>query len=299
VIEGRPKDPAREWPTDIHVHIQPWEMMRPAALAMIERSREDLALLQSVRSNPAAFVAHLDANRIGRAGLINYVAPEVMGFTEDVNEWVSDFRDRAGGRVLGFGGIHPAACGNVRGEMRRLLDKLRLDGIKIHPPHQDLSPDGYRTGTCPELATVYTFCHERGVPVMFHTGTSVFPGARSRRGEPLLLDDVAVDFPGLKIIMAHGGRPLWTDQAFFLLRRHRNLWLDISGIPPKRLLESFPRIEEVSDRVLFGTDWPSPGVKSMRQNLDDFLALPLSEETKRRITRDNALALFPVREPAR
>jgi predicted TIM-barrel fold metal-dependent hydrolase len=95
--------------------------------------------------------------------------------------------------------------------------------------------------------------------------------------------------------MAHGGRPIWYEQAFFLMRRHKNVWLDISGIPPKKLLEAFPRLEEVSDRVLFGTDWPSPGVKSIRQNLDDFLALPMSAEAKKRITRDNALELFPVR----
>lgn len=293
--DPRPRDPAREWPTDVHVHVQPWEMMRPATLAVIERSREDLDLVKRLRSNPAAFVAWLDENRIGRAGVINYVAPEIMGFTAEVNEWAADFRERAGSRVIAFGGIHPPACGNVRGEMRRLLDRLRLDAIKIHPPHQDLSPDGYRTGACPELATVYGFCQERGVPIMFHTGTSIFPGARSRHGDPLLLDDVAVDYPGLKIIMAHGGRPFWSEKAFFLLRRHKNVWLDISGIPPKKLLDSFPRLEEVRERVLFGTDWPSPGVKSMRQNLDDFLALPISEDAKRRITRDNALELFPVR----
>jgi predicted TIM-barrel fold metal-dependent hydrolase len=293
----RPNDPAREWPTDVHVHIQPWEMMRPAALATIEKSRDDLVLLRNMRSNPGAFVAFLDQNRIGRAGIINYVAPDIMGFQPEVNEWVADFRDRAGARVLAFGGIHPPACTSVRGEMRRLLDRLRLDAIKIHPPHQDLAPDGYRTGACPELRTVYEFCHERGVPVMFHTGTSVFPGARSRLGDPLALDDVAVDFPGLKIIMAHAGRPLWTAEAFFLLRRHQNVWADISGIPPKKLLEAIPRLEEVSHRLLFGTDWPSPGVRSLRQNLDDFLALPVSEDAKRRITRDNALELFPVRGP--
>ena len=85
----------------------------------------------------------------------------------------------------------------------------------------------------------------------------------------------------------------WIFEAFFLLRRHKNCWLDISGIPPKTLLESFPRLDEIADRVLFGTDWPSPGVKSLRQNLDDVLALPLSADAKQRIVRHNALRLFP------
>ena len=76
---------------------------------------------------------------------------------------------------------------------------------------------------------------------MFHTGTSIFPGARNKYGDPIYIDDVAVDFPKLKILLAHGGRPLWMDTAFFLMRRHPNVYLDISGIPPKTLLKYFPR----------------------------------------------------------
>jgi predicted TIM-barrel fold metal-dependent hydrolase len=69
--------------------------------------------------------------------------------------------------------------------------------------------------------------------------------------------------------------------------------LDISGIPPKRLLDVLPRIPEMADRVLWGTDWPLKGVKSMRQNVQGFLSLPLSDAVKRKILFDNAAALFP------
>ena len=57
--------------------------------------------------------------------------------------------------------------------------------------------------------------------------------------------------------MAHGGRPLWMNTAFFLIRRHPNVFLDISGIPPKTLLKYFPRLEEIASKTLFGTDWPA------------------------------------------
>src|ERR1051325_394886 len=265
-------DPIRDWPADVHVHIQPWEMMHPAARETISGGRADAELIRACQEDPKALVDWLDSIRVGRVALINYVAPKIMGCTAEVNAWAARHRDGAQGRVIGFGGIHPPECGDVEGEMSRLLDEYCLDGIKIHPPHQDLSPDGYRTGECPALELVYEACQERGVPVMFHTGTSIFPGARSRRGDALVLDDVAVDFPRLKIILAHGGRPLWQNEAFFLVRRHRNVWLDISGIPPKSLLAAFPRLEEIADQVLFGTDWPSPGVKSLRDNLDQVLA---------------------------
>ena len=83
------------------------------------------------------------------------------------------------------------------------------------------------------------------------------------------------------------------DTATFLARRHPNVHLDISGIPPKKLLEYLPRLEDLADRCLWGTDYPSPGVASMKKNVEDFLALPLSEAAKARILWDNAEAVIP------
>jgi hypothetical protein len=82
------------------------------------------------------------------------------------------------------------------------------------------------------------------------------------------------------------------EAAFFVVRRHPNVFLEISGIPPSRLLEYFPRLEELAAKAVWGTDWPSPGIKSMRQNVDQFLALPLADTTKRRVLYDNALRVF-------
>ena len=65
-----------------------------------------------------------------------------------------------------------------------------------------------------ELEIIYRAAEANGIPVMFHTGTSIFPGARNKYGDPIYLDDVAVDFPKMKILLAHGGRPLWMDTAF-------------------------------------------------------------------------------------
>ncbi len=77
-------------------------------------------------------------------------------------------------------------------------------------------------------------------------------------------------------------------------RRHANVHLELSGIPPKRFLEYVPRLAEVADRAMFGTDWPSPGVRSIRRNVADFLALPLPDEARHRILWDNAARLYGV-----
>ena len=164
--------------------------------------------------------------------------------------------------------------------------------IKIHPPHQLLFPNDYLNGVR-ELEILYRAAEANGIPVMFHTGTSIFPGARNKYGDPIYVDDVAVDFPKLKILLAHGGRPLWMDTAFFLIRRHRNVYLDISSIPPKRLLQYFPRLPEIAHKTLFGTDWPGPGVPDVKRNMDEFRSLPLSEEIKATILGKTALTIWP------
>ncbi|MBI4769775.1 MAG: amidohydrolase family protein [Chloroflexi bacterium] len=133
---------------------------------------------------------------------------------------------------------------------------------------------------------------EYGAPVMFHTGTSIFPRARNKYGDPLYVDDVIADFPELKVILAHGGRPIWMDTALFLLRRSKNVFLDICSVPPKNLLSFFPWIERVAGQAMFGSDWPGPMVKDLGQNIEDFYALPLSEHSKRQILRETAERVF-------
>jgi predicted TIM-barrel fold metal-dependent hydrolase len=110
----------------------------------------------------------------------------------------------------------------------------------------------------------------------------------------MYVDDVAIDFPRLKILLAHGGRPLWMDTAFFLVRRHPNVYLDISGIPPKALLQYFPRLEEIAHKTLFGTDWPGPGVPDVAKNLSEFRSLPLPEPVKDQVLSKTALEVWPA-----
>ncbi len=128
---------------------------------------------------------------------------------------------------------------------------------------------------------------------MIHTGTSIFPAARNRFADPMAVDDVAVDFPGLTILLAHAGRPLYMETAVFLARRHPNVHLELSGIPPRKLLEYLPRLEELASKCVWGTDFPSPGVASMRKNVEEFVLLPLSDAAKERILWSNAAALVP------
>lgn len=279
---------------DLHVHVQPWDQLLPAVAAAMKRGRPDMADIERYIADPSAFCASLDTQGIARAALINYPSPDLMGFGPEVNDFVSSYRDRAPSRIIAFGGMHPRFTEDPEAEMRRLLDDLRLDGIKVHPPHQLVRANGYVDGL-DALRVLYSRCEEKGVPVMIHSGTSIFPMARGKYGDPMDVDDVAVDFPRLKILLAHGGRPVWMQTAFHLARRHRNLYLELSGIPPRNLLEYFPRLESIADKCAFGTDWPSPGVRSIRENAEGILALPLADDAKRRILAGTADEIFPPR----
>ncbi len=276
---------------DIHVHMQPLEMMKPDCLAVMRAKQKDFERILELTRDPRKFVALLDAAGIERAGIINYVAPVVMGFTEEVNVWAAayarDFRDR----LLPFASLDPTTVKDAAASMNRIVNELRLPALKLHPPHQLFYPNQYRDGLKP-LEIIYRQAEQARLPVMIHTGTSVFPGARNKFADPIFVDDVAVDFPNLPIIIAHGGRPLWMDTAVFLVRRHLNVWMDVSSSPPQNLLEYFPRLEAIADKVLWGSDWPGPGVPGMKNNLDRFCQLPLSADATRKILYDNAARLF-------
>jgi predicted TIM-barrel fold metal-dependent hydrolase len=273
---------------DVHIHVQPWSMVRPEVLRLIDDASH--AEAREVLSSPDALLRYLDANGVGRACCINYVSPDVMGFTREVNDWIANFTKDHRDRLVAVGSVNPLHERDPRTEIERVLD-LGIGMIKIHPPHQLFSPNAYRSDLR-SLADVYRACEEREVPVMFHTGTSIFPKARNVFADPMPVDDVAVDFPRLKIILAHAGRPLYGDTAAFLVRRHENVYFDVSGIPPKSLLKYVPRLADFADKALWGTDWPSPGVVSIRKNIDEFRALNLGADVERKILRDNAETLF-------
>ena len=276
--------------TDAHVHVQPWWEMHSRALDVMTGGRGDVDELQKLMKSPEHLLRRLDADGIDRAVLVNYPS-ELMGFSHRVNDYVAEYCGAAPDRLIPMGGVLPRAAGEAAAEVRRAA-ALGVRGLKVHPPHMGFAANAYLDGL-DSLRAVYEEAQRLRLPVMIHTGTSIFPGARSRLGEPMTVDDVAVDFPELTVILAHGGRPLWMEQAFFLVRRFPNVHMDVSGIPPRAVPRYFPRLAEVADKVLYGSDWPSPGVRSMRANAEEFQALPFAADALAKMLEGNARCLFP------
>ena len=280
--------------TDCHVHINPvWEMRPDAARLLTPLDPPRSRFLE----DPKSFLEYLDASGVERALLVNYVAPYVIGYTEAGNDFVSRYVREDPERLVAVGGIRPDHP-DPAAEIEHLVLDLGIRALKLHPPHQLFRPNAYVDGERPELVALYDACQKHRLPVIFHTGTSVFPRARNRFSDPLFVEDLAIDFPELTIVLAHGGRPLWMETATFLARRFPNVWLEISGVPPNRLLDYFPQLPRLTEKVLFGTDWPGPGVRDIGENLKAFRALPLPAEAQRRILEENPLRVFPRRTPS-
>ncbi len=275
--------------TDCHVHISPLEEMRAESRALLGVRAPELS---NAVADPEEFLGILDRAGVERAVLINYLSPKVIGFTERANRFSAEYARADPERLIPTGGIEPDHSEPKR-EITRMVREMGIRAIKLHPPHQLFYPNDYLAGRpFPRLREIYSTAEELAVPVIFHTGTSVFPRARNRFGEPLCIDDVAVDFPDLVIVLAHAGRPLWMEQATFLARRFPNVWLELSGIPPTRLLSYLPRLPEFASKALFGTDWPGPGVKDLGANFDAFRALGLPRDVQRAILEENPKKVF-------
>ena len=118
--------------TDIHVHIQPWEQLLPRVRERMKLGREDLARVERFNADPGAFLAHLDEIGVARAGLINYVAPDVMGFTAEANDFCARYAAHAPERLIPFGSVHPRYVRDAAAEMDRLRGRLGGSGLDGH-----------------------------------------------------------------------------------------------------------------------------------------------------------------------
>ena len=93
--------------TDVHVHVQPWDQLKPDVRARMAKGRADFAELERMMRDPASVLDRMDEARIARIGVINYVSPNLMGFTPEVNPWVADLARHAPERLIPFGGVDP------------------------------------------------------------------------------------------------------------------------------------------------------------------------------------------------
>ncbi len=276
---------------DFHIHIGRSEMWKPWVfewavnnLNEADRARGPQKMLDTVAASKETLEKHLDECGVNYAVVLAEESPITTGITP--NDYVADFC-RGSQRLLPFCSVNHNLRANPAQELERLVTTEGFRGLKLYPTYHHFYTND------PAVYPMYAVAQSLGIPVMVHTGSSVFRGARLKYGDPLPLDDVAVDFPNLKIVMAHSGRGVWDDRAFFLARMHENVYMEIAGLPPQRLLEYFPEFERNADKIIFGSDWP--GMPYIARNIELIRALPLKDNTKEKILGGNAVRILGIK----
>ncbi len=265
---------------DFHVHLNPllYEFQHPWVTEWIRQTHPSgFDEFCEKYSDPGRFEELLAEQGVDCACVLAALNQLTAGLC--TNERVRDFcRGRA--RLIPFCDVNPFVFTRPADELKRLVTEEGFRGLKLYPTYQQYFLNDSR------MYPVYRTAQDLGIPVLIHTGSSVFRGTRLKYGDPLHLDDVAVDFPDLKIVMAHSGRPLWYDRALFLSRLHKNVYMEISGLPPSKLLVYFPELGRNADKVIFGSDWP--GMPHIKRNMDAVAALPLPPGAAEKILGGNA-----------
>jgi predicted TIM-barrel fold metal-dependent hydrolase len=167
------------------------------------------------------------------------------------NSFVAEYQDAHPEKVIGFGAIDPTTDPIVA-TLEEIV-RLGLRGVKLGPIYQNVHP------TDPRMMQVYEFCQAHRLPIMIHQGTTFVRTGPLKFALPILLEDVAIAFPELRMVIAHLGHP-WIAETLVLIRKHPHFYSDVSALHyrPWQFYNALIMAKEygVLDKLLFGSDYP-------------------------------------------
>jgi predicted TIM-barrel fold metal-dependent hydrolase len=261
---------------DFHTHVGHRRFWNPAIVEEFTRLSPSFVESMDTLMTPEKLIEFFKGQGIDYAVCIADNSP-ITGYVP--NDFVLDFC-KGHPELIPFCSVNPHDP-DITEVMVPYVQRHRIGGFKFFPTYQYFYPNDR------QLYSFYEFLQSAGKVVMFHTGTSNFPGAKTLYGDPIYIEEIAVDFPQLKVVMAHSGRPFWYDKAFYLSRLHENLYMDLAGVPPQHLMTYFPKLESNADRILFGTDFPAQP-KPLHTLIETIERLPLRPESIEKILGENA-----------
>jgi len=212
----------------------------------------DIFDLSSVSYSLPMLLKLLDKAGIERAVM---QAEWASGSYQEENDYVSAIINEHPDRFVGFASVNAADGVVAVNELRRSVETLGLRGLNVQPFASRLHANDKK------FYPLYSRCLEYGIPVAIHTGINYSNDRTIDYGRPIYVDEVACDFPGLKIIMNHGGWP-WVNESVAIARKHRAVYIEIGGIAPKYLATADAGWDILlrfannllQDQVLFATD---------------------------------------------
>ncbi|MCZ6625642.1 MAG: amidohydrolase family protein [Deltaproteobacteria bacterium] len=226
------------------------------------------------------------------AVIMNTTDVSVTGLTPVPNDHIAEGVRKHPDVFLGFGIVDPWHGKTALQEIRRCKEELGLHGIgEFNPARQHFFPND------PRFYPLWEETQRLGLPILFHSGMAAAGagtpggmGIKLKYSQPIYLDDVAADFPELKIISAHPSWP-WQEESLAIARHKSNFFIDLSGWAPKY----FPKelVQHVNsllqDKVMFGSDWPALSVERW---MEEFEKIDFKPEVRQKILLENAKKFF-------
>lgn len=281
---------------DIHTHIfNPDTDFGPKLLADMKRCNIDPTIWRELGEK------HLESTKAADVAI-------VFGLQASATDWnipndmVAAHVALAPHRLLFFASIDPALPDFME-ELEKCHQQDGAVGVKMSPLYQDVHPCD------PRCYDIYRYCEKHGLPILFHAGTSFVSGTPLDYSRPVHFDKVAVDFPELRMILAHLGHP-WEGETIAVVRRHANVYADLSALyyRPWQFYNSMQLLVEyrTHEKVLFGSDFPftttADSINGVR-NINHILAnsgLPsIPKEVTEGIIHRNALELLGLTNPGK
>lgn len=276
---------------DFHVHLSTHEWMEGSMGPLIDAAQRHFRTQIPIRTVDEMADEFRKDDVL--AVVLAWDAEAGMGLPATTNEFVAECVARHPDVFLGFASVDPWKGKTGVKAFRHAIADLGLKGLKLHPGCQLFAPNDTR------VYPLYEAAQELQVPVIFHTGTTgVGAGMPGGAGvklaycRPILLDDVAADFPDLQIVAAHPSWP-WQDEMLAVAQHKANVWLDLSGWSPRKWSPELVKnvLGPLSDRALYGSDYP---FLTLGKWLDAFESHGPSDEVKEKILVRNAERLLEL-----
>jgi len=274
---------------DTHVHIPIKEYT--ASGGDFNKAAEKMFGTPANEATPDELIKEYDSCGIEKMIVLGWDAETGSHLPRVPNELVSSYVAHYPERLIGFASVDPLKGSSAIKELEHSIKDLNLKGLKLHPIAQTFYPHENK------FYTLYEKCVELDIPIIFHTGTTGWGrglpgggGAKLDYANPIYLDNVAADFPRLRIIMAHQAFP-WVTEQLAVAMHKSNVFIDLSGWSPKRFEPVFVMYMSklIPHKFMFGTDYPFLRPAKWLAAFDD---LGLDEKVRNQILRDNAIMVF-------
>jgi len=229
------------------------------------------------------------------AAIMNTTDETITGILPVPNDHIADAVRKYPDVFLGFGIVDPWQGKLALKEVRRCKEELGLHGVgEFNPARQHFYPNDQR------FYPLWEEIQRLGQPVLFHSGMAAAGagtpggmGTKLKYTQPIYLDEVAADFPELKIISAHPSWP-WQAESLAVARHKANVYIDLSGWAPKYFSPELVQYANtlLQDKCMFGSDWPALSVERW---MEEFEQLPFKPEVRQKILLDNAVKFFGLK----